>query len=353
MNKVFTIKPNLFPKKNFKDLYCPDPFETVQIDQAGNVRLCGCENWHPQQIGNIFQQSLVEIFNSKLANQIRQSIRDGSYIYCNEQTCGSIINQTLIPLDKLDPELQKKFTTCDYFEMPYTFYIAGDDTCNLSCPSCRTRVIDKNEYNLTQNSAALNILNEQIFNGSSDKNITIKLSTSGEVFASTLLMEFVSKFNIQNYPKAEFWFQSNGLLISSRWNRIAHIADHIQNFTITADSCTKATYEKLRRGGKFEKLLDNLNFLKIKKHQHHFHFMLRIVVQYDNYSELEQFYNFAKSYDVDLVEYVRITNWNTYSQEQFSSIDVLDARHPLYDTVSSKLKVLHQRPDVKIYGATL
>ena len=67
MKKVLTIKQeNLFPNKNFKDLYCPDPFETVQIDQAGNVGLCGCENWHPQKIGNIFQQPLVEIFNSDL-----------------------------------------------------------------------------------------------------------------------------------------------------------------------------------------------------------------------------------------------------------------------------------------------
>jgi MoaA/NifB/PqqE/SkfB family radical SAM enzyme len=352
MAKVFTIKQQkLFAVKNFVDLYCPDPFETVSIDKDGNVGLCGCESWQPQKIGNIFQQPLVEIYNNELSQQIRQSIRDGSYVYCNEQTCGSIINQTLIPLDQLEPKLQSQFSTGTFFEMPYTFYIAGDETCNLSCPSCRTQVIDKNEFNLARNVKILNILNEQIFNGSCDRTITIKLSTSGEVFASALLMEFCSNFNTKNYPKAEFWFQSNGLLVQSRWHKIQHLVHNIEDFTITADSCIKPIYEKLRRGGKFEKLLDNLSFLKQKKSEHQFQLTLRMVVQYDNHNELEQFYQFAKTYDADFVEYVKISNWGTYSPAQFDSIDVLNSKHQLYNTVTNTLKKLHQRPDVKIYGA--
>jgi MoaA/NifB/PqqE/SkfB family radical SAM enzyme len=354
MNKVFTIKQeNLFAKKQLTNLYCPDPFETVHIDQSGNVGLCGCQSWHPHKIGNIFQKPLVEIFNNQLATQIRQSIRDGSYVYCNEQTCGSIINNTLIPLEQLEPNLQQSFSAGTFFEMPYTFYIAGDDTCNLSCPSCRTKIVDRNEHNLKRNSKILNILNEQVFNGSCDRTVVIKMSTSGEVFASALLMEFCSRFNLNNYPKAEFWFQSNGLLVSSRWHKIQHIANHIQDFTITADSSVKHTYEKLRRGGKYEKLLENLLFLKRMKSQYHFGLTLRMVVQKDNCNELTQFYNFAKSYDADLVEYVRITDWGTYPHDQFQDLDVLNSKHQLFDTVSAELQQLHQQPDVKIYGVNI
>jgi len=354
MKRVFEIKKsNLYQKKQFQNLYCPDPFETVNIDDQGNVSLCGCENWHPHKIGNIFEESLAQIYNNNLAKQIRESIRDGTYVYCNEKTCGPINNNTLIPFENLIPELQDKFSKETYFEMPYTYYIAGDPTCNLSCPSCRTGIIDKNKLHLLKNEKVLNILNEQIFNSSSDHKIIIKLSTSGEVFASNILLEFCSKFNLENYPLAEFWIQSNGLLIKNRWHKIEHLGSNIKNFTITADSCTKNNYEKLRRGGKFEKLIENLKFLQQKKQQLNFTFIIRMVVQYDNHSELEEFYDFAKSFDADSLEYVRITNWGTYTTKQFEMIDVLNPNHHLYQSVSQTIKKLSQYTDVKVYGYEL
>ena len=70
-------------------------------------------------------------------------------------------------------------------------------------------------------------MNRQLFNGSSDEEIQITLSTSGEVFASPLLLGFLETFPIEQYPNARFRIQTNGLLLKKRWNRISHLRDKI------------------------------------------------------------------------------------------------------------------------------
>ena len=56
---------------------------------------------------------------------------------------------------------------------------------------------------------------------------------------------------------------------------------------------------------------------------------LRMVVQKDNFAQMEDFYHMAQNFSADLVEFSTILNWGTYSNDEFSDIDVFDSKHPM------------------------
>jgi MoaA/NifB/PqqE/SkfB family radical SAM enzyme len=324
--------------------YCDEPFSTISIDATGDIRMCGCQAWLPTVVGNIFNNTIQEILRSPLAKEIRDSIRDGSFKYCNTNICGIIANNQLRNVD----EMQKNNPAEDlltYFDesklhIPTTYFIGGDATCNISCPSCRTHIIKNDQTTTENNIKIIELLNTQIFNEKSDRTIDIRLSTSGEVFASPLLMGFLKDFPIDRYPNAEFWLQTNGLLLKKRWDQLKHIEKNIKCITVTADSHIKNTYEVLRRGGAFENLVENLEYIQELKQRLNFRFSIRKVIQLGNYLEIENFYHWAKSMNADNVDYTRITDWGTYKNGEFSQIDVLNPDHSLYNDANTRIKNL-------------
>ena len=105
-------------------------------------------------------------------------------------------------------------------------------------------------------------------------------------------------------------------------------------------------YEKLRRGGKWEILQENLDWLFRKKTEYHLKISMRMVVQYYNYAEMLDFYNMAKSYKADTIEFSRITNWGTFSDSEFTKLDVFNNLHADYNNAMDMLQKLKQKQDV-------
>lgn len=332
-----------FADKNLKGLMCPDPFNGISISTQGDVSMCSCQMWHPTVIGNVFDSSIEEMLNSELAHDIRNSIRQGTYEYCDESRCGIMINNKLIPVNDLRDYDLKKFTDQSLVDIPRYVYIAGDKTCNLSCPSCRTSIINNDDEQDQKNKTVMNMILEQVFGNYDSRPVTVYLSSEGEVFASRSMLSFLEQFPLDRYPKLELFLQSNGLMIKNRWHRINHLANNIYRLSITADSHRADTYEKLRRGGKFDKLVENLDFVKELRKQYSFEFSLRMVIQKDNVDELEDFYHFAMQYDCTEVEYMRLLDWKTYPRSTFKQLDVLDPQHELYAGTIKKLAELKEK----------
>jgi len=153
------------------------------------------------------------------------------------------------------------------------------------------------------------------------------MSTSGELFASEILLDMLSKVNLDYFPKCKLHIQTNGLLMKERWNRLNIWSNRVSTVCLTADACTKPAYEKLRRGGKFEKLLEVLEWFKFKKQQDNIKFIIKMVVQKENIDQIEDFYHFAKKYNADEIHYARITDWGTMPLEDFYELDILSPAH--------------------------
>ena len=71
----------------YYDFFCALPFEHFEVNVHGDVYVC-CPARLRKVIGNLKEQSIAEIWNSSAIQDIRSSILDGSYKYCNYQKCG-------------------------------------------------------------------------------------------------------------------------------------------------------------------------------------------------------------------------------------------------------------------------
>jgi MoaA/NifB/PqqE/SkfB family radical SAM enzyme len=234
--------------------------------------------------------------------------------------------------------------------MPKDIRIGGDITCNLSCPSCRDSIIDKNNIDKNHNEKLSDLMYKNLFSEPTNKEIVLHLSTSGEIFASNLLLNFIRKIEKKEFPNLKLDIQTNGLLMPQRWERLGELSCAVYKITITIDASTKKTYEKLRRGGKWEQIIKSLEWVKNLKNKQDIELNMRMVVQLDNYEEIENFYIMCKKYCADVVEFVRINNWGSMSSQEFEKIDVFSPLHPKYNIAKNHLNMVKFKEDVLIFG---
>lgn len=325
-----------FGAKQYATLYCLSPFVSIAIDINGEVSLCGCHEWQPSTIGNIFDHSLSTLLSSEAAQRIRASISNGSYQYCNERTCGIINNGQLNQRSSLPPDVVPLISHSDQWIPPREIVLAGDLTCNLSCPSCRTGVIRLQDQQRQQQQNLGRVLAQNLFDQPHSGPVNLTVSTSGEIFASAFLLDFVAAIDTQQFPGIGLKLQTNGLLAPRNWHRLGDCASKVRQVTVTFDAARADTYHRLRRGGAWQNLVRSLEFLQQQQQHRGLRLHTRMVVQQANWREIEEFYDFSCKYNADRVEYVRITDWGTYGQD-FVNQDVFDPRHSEHEQAQAQL----------------
>ena len=272
---------------------CPKPFDTVLIDKQGSCYLCECTSWLPQSVGNLHNNTLEEIFYSDTSNHIRESIKDGSYRYCNEKHCTWIIKNDVRNYLESGPYIKN-------------IRLAIDDSCNLSCPSCRKLLIFyKKGKTLKMRLQLADRINEYLKN---HNNITVHIGSDGDPFASLVYRHFMR--TMPDNDTLKFDLQTNGLLMKRMLIRTDSILKKINTLHISIDGASKTTYELLRRGAQFEKLLENLEF--IKNYHQQFEIRFHMVVQKKNWQEMGDMLELADRFHAHRVVFNRITDWNTY-----------------------------------------
>ncbi len=77
-----------------KKYYCTRPFEWFAVLDNGDVSPC-CPPWiNGYRIGNLYEESVDEVWNGKKAQDFRRSILDGSFEYCNSLSCPFLQSKT-------------------------------------------------------------------------------------------------------------------------------------------------------------------------------------------------------------------------------------------------------------------
>ena len=306
--------------------FCPRPYDTVLIDKMGSCYLCECTSWLPQSVGNLHIQSLDDIVNSKMAKELQGAIVDGSYRYCNNKQCSWLIGK----------DFKYFFST----EVPYNkienIRLAIDDSCNLSCPSCRTRqIFERDKFQLRKKYKLADRIIEYV--RSQSHQINIHVGSDGDPFASLVYRYFIK--GIKDLSNVRFSIHTNGLLIKKMYHRHTELFEKLDVLNISIDGATKETYEKLRRGGSYEKIIENIEAVNELKVKHGFKFILHFVVQAENYHEMPTIVELAEKYRADRVWLNKITNWNTFAD--FKSKNVDDPAHPenkSYVNIARQLK---------------
>lgn len=284
-------------------LICARPFQEFQIMDNGEVYGC-CPPWVNRYVlGNILTQSYDEIWNGEKAKKFRESIHDGSFRFCNEKSC-PLLKQKIADVMTVDELLRKGEASVIWDIMggktelthsPLYLQFCYDKTCNLSCPSCREKVI---VINGEQKEAAEHI-HEQVTTHYLKDAVHITITPSGDAFASALYRTFLQTLTKEMAPNLKnITILTNGLLLKKFWHTLSDYArEKIGCISVSIDSVTKGNYEVLRRGGVFEDLLENLQFIKDNIRVNDF--SLSTVIQKTNYKEFYDFIAFGESYGIN------------------------------------------------------
>ncbi len=70
---------------------------------------------------------------------------------------------------------------------------------------------------------------------------------------------------------------------------------------------------------------------------------LNFVIQENNFDQIEDFVKMGEQYGADVVEFQRLQNWGTFSDEEYKQRNVLDVNHILYEEAIQKLKVVNAK----------
>ena len=278
---------------------CPRPFDTILIDKNGSCYACECTSWLPQSIGNLQIQPLENIIESDTHKHLQQSIIDKTYRYCNNKQCSYLLNaledENRWPAEI--PEVQIKHIR-----------LAIDDSCNLKCPSCRTKLIFHKEGSQFKKGIRIaDKINDWLSTYS--KPVQVHIGSDGDPFASHVyrhFMEHTPKSSITQYS-----LLTNGLMFKDFRPRIPHIIENLTRLGVSIDGATKETYEKLRLGGKWDNINRNLECIAELKQQHNFKFELHMVVQKDNWQEIQTMIELGKQLGTDKIYFNKIQDWNT------------------------------------------
>lgn len=281
---------------------CSRPFDTVLIDKQGSCYACECTSWLPQSVGNLQVRTLDEIIAGPMHRQMQDSITDGTYRYCNEHQC---------PYIRSGDMMNHKADHIKHLRL------AIDDSCNLRCPSCRKGMIFHKEgsaYNLGIRLA--DKINDWLH--SYQHPIQVHIGSDGDPFASHVYRHFM-----EHTPEREnikYSILTNGLMFKEFHTRVPYVISNLNELGVSIDGATKETYEKLRLGGRWDKILEGLECIAQQKQKHGFGFILHYVVQKDNYHEMQEIIDLGEQYGADRVWLNKIEDWGTL--DDFKSQDI-------------------------------
>jgi wyosine [tRNA(Phe)-imidazoG37] synthetase (radical SAM superfamily) len=312
------------------DRFCGNPFEEIEIRADGRVNTC-CSAWMPASIGSIQEHTPDQYWNSIEAGEIRASILDGDFSYCSRLYCPKIVQRTLQQKTQVTARHQRDIIDKDLIVVeikPRRVVLSEDRSCNLSCPSCRTHVIQLGHH------ASVEL--DEIFNARIAPVLTtaeaIKITGSGDPIGSRHFRHVLRRLTAAPHASRRIQLQTNGVLLNEKTWVDLRLEGHVSTIWVSVDAATKATYELIRRGGSFDRLCRNLLFLgRICAEKRIDLLRLDFVIQALNFREMPQFVEFARSIGADGVHFLMLRNWGTYSPEEYERLNVGSMRHPEYE----------------------
>ncbi|MFR4981111.1 MAG: SPASM domain-containing protein [Clostridium neonatale] len=338
--------------EKLKKYVCLNPFENIEILSRGEVYTC-CSSFikHNHYIGNINEDGFEEIWNSKKAKQLRYSVSMGKFEYCNEhciaiKTCDLKGTTDYFQYRKDFNFNYKNVDDCKMDTYPKIITLSCDESCNLYCTSCRNKRKVLSKY---ESEKLYNTLVEKVLPLMKDCE-HLSLLGSGDLFASKACMKFLKHINKNKFPKLNLHIITNAqLLTQSNWEQLDNLKGIPIKMDISIDGAERKTYEKIRRGAKWDILLENLKYVSLLRKNNEISYLrINFVVQLDNFKEMRKFVKLAEKYSADEVWFQRIANWGTIPQAEFSKIDVFDNKNPHYDEVTLMLNRIIDENKIKI-----
>ncbi len=321
-----------------KNYICSVPFTSLEIHERHRF-LC-CASWLKKYLPE--HSSPEEAWNSNEANDIRESVLDGTFRHCDKIQCpylhqitklGEVGNtKVLFHKENIPSELKQKIDSFRNNQMvsPDIIQFSFDRTCNLKCPSCRIEVFSESLKGIKRVKDTIDLIQTQY--GKTTK--TLYITGTGDPFVSVGFRDFIRNLDKTKWPSLEkIHLHTNATKWNKKmWDSMSNAHKYIKSCEISIDAATKETYEtKTRIGGNWDELIENLKFISTIKTLKSV--KTSFVVQKNNFKEMKLFYDlmlsiFGKKVNVF---YGKINNWGTFSEEQYTKEKIWDISHPEHD----------------------
>lgn len=331
---------------DLSDRFCEQPFNSISTSPPTTASpighgsskppllyACRCPSMMLYPIGNASvedaSQEFEDIWNGPEIQEIRRSIIDGDFTYCSRTICPYILNGDLPRKDEIsDPTLRdiidEKRTRVSTF--PHHIAIGHDAACNLACPTCRTEL-------MTTKSAARNGMNDfvdrMIIPLLEGTDVSLIISGNGDPFASKHYRWLLENIDPVQHKGVKLWLQTNGLLFTpTEWQSLSRIHHLIAGVSVSIDAATAATYEDVRRPGKWDALTENMDFLAgLHRTGQLTHLCICFVVQKKNFMEMAAFVELGRRWGVSSVFFNKAANFGTFDAEEYKKNTVFSMDH--------------------------
>jgi MoaA/NifB/PqqE/SkfB family radical SAM enzyme len=326
--------------RRFTGKFCPVPFDEAYINPDGDTFLC-CAAILPVPIGNVFQEnSWNDVWNSKVAQELRGSILNGTYKYCNKRSCPTILNGGLLECDHLVAEATPSFREERWREalLNKSVQVKGtlfadlgyDISCNLSCPQCRLDLIVSDRAGF----AKLDALREGMIDDLLAKLQDVRISSGGEALFSRHFRKLLSEIDPTRCPNlTHLELLTNGMLFDRRqWDTFRNLHYLKILLVISIDASSKETFESIRRNGRWERMLANLEFAStLRRDRKLTKLLISYAVQTENFRDMPEAVRMAERCHVDDISFFKLENVGTYSESDYRSRNIVEASHPLHN----------------------
>ena len=339
-------------KDPVKQYTCAYPFERIEILPDGAVYSC-CSAYlkHGFSFGNIFSQDIAQIWNSDHAKKLRYSVSCGAFEYCQDN-CLQFMSRDIEPYPVM-PRQEKSaqfrsFQDCTMQRMPKYITLSCDESCNLYCKSCREHI---KMMSVEESEKLTRILMEKVrpLLGECEQ---LSLLGSGEFLVSRATSALLKSLSHEEFPQLKLDILTNGQLFTKeRWETYSNLAGVPLTIRVSIDGATKETYESLRRGGKWDKICENMEYLaNARKNGQIQSLGIHFVMQRNNFREAEALVTLARSWHVDFIRFLALANWGTFSDEAYRRENVFDSQNEEYSQATALLrKICTETEDLKIY----
>lgn len=328
--------------KKSKGKFCNKPFDQLEIHPDGSASVC-CMSWLPEKIGNVKEEGVKEVFNSEKAQKIRESILDGSFKYCDHKLCPYIQNGSLPNKAEVTDDRHKSIIKSNQIkDLEPTFYnLCYDESCNLSCPSCRKNKIYYYKGGVYETKKKMqDKLIAHVFGKPHNNYCLINVTGSGDPFGSKLFRKLLFSIDGEKFPRVFFNLQTNGVMFTPKyWDRMKKIQKNINTVMVSYDAGTPETYKITRRGGNWDRLQENMKFLSSLRQKGLIN-ELRIdcVVQKANYKELHKLVEIGLNLKVDKVLFSLLVDWGTWPIQIYKQNCIWKKTHPEFNDFKSALQ---------------
>lgn len=317
------------PRADLSQFFCALPFSYAEIHPNGKVYLCCPRYSGLRSIGNIFKDKPEALWNSYRAQQIRAGIHDGSFRHCDHSECPKLAGRNLaLRTDRIESDvaaaaMRDRAVVLD--RGPGIVKLCHDESCNLSCPSCRKGPMVAGK----QRQATLRRMLRGFILPFLKDTTQLVLSGDGDPFASNHYRDVIKATAVEN-PGLRIGLHTNGVLCDDRaWDDLA-LDGRVESVEVSIDAALPETYAIVRRGGDFARLGRNIRMLGRRRAAGGIGSLeLSFVVQAANFREIPAFIALGKEIGADRIRFALIRHWRrAMSFFDFPRAQIWRAEHP-------------------------